>query len=51
METGGGDLRCLLAAVPHLLHLHVPRQKHRAQVVHPARLPGLLLVGHGKLIF
>ncbi len=42
-------LRRLLAALPRLLHLHVPPQGDRAQALHPARLPRLLLAGHGQL--
>ncbi len=42
-------LRRLLAALPRLLHLHLPPQGDRAQALHPARLPRLLLAGHGQL--
>ena len=46
----GGDNICgLLAALPDLLHLHLPQQGHRQEALHPARLPGLLLARHGQL--
>ena len=47
---GGGDhLRRVLASLSRLLYLHLPPQGDRDQALHPARLPGLLLVGNGKL--
>ena len=49
VHRGGDHLRGVLAALPRLLHLHLPPQGDRHEALHPARLPRLLLVRHGKL--
>jgi hypothetical protein len=48
VHRGCDHLRRLLAALPHLLHLHVPRQGDHAQAIHPARLSRLLLASNVK---
>ena len=49
VHRGGDHLRGVLAAVPRVLHIHVPRHRDPAPALHPARLPRLLLARHVQL--
>ena len=42
-------VRSVLAPLPRLLHLLLPPADHHGPPLHQARLPWLLLAGHGQL--
>ena len=44
----GDDIHGLLGALPHLLHLLIPRAQHHQDPIHLPHIPGLLLAGNVK---
>ena len=44
------NIWCVLASLPHLLHVLLLQPLHHEGLVHPPHVLGLLLAGHGQLL-